>query len=109
MTGQPQRGNIDVAIAAARGPRSGPVPASDERPWRYCEVECARCGATVEVAKFSPQHTSVQWTSEAVLACAEFASEVAAGRTSALIPTCASLRASIDLAIADGRVEVLPP
>jgi hypothetical protein len=82
---------------------------ADERPWRYAPVQCARCGAVVEVAKFSPQHTSVQWTSQAVLRCAEFAAVLAAGRPSALIATCASLRASIDQAVGAGRVEILPP
>jgi hypothetical protein len=82
---------------------------ADERAWRYAEVACGRCGATVEVAKFSGQHTSVQWTAEAVLTCAEFSACVAEGGTSALIATCASLRASIDAAVIDGRVEVLPP
>jgi len=81
----------------------------DEREWRYADVRCERCGAVVEVAKFSLQHTSVQWTAEAVLTCAEFASCVAAGGSSALIATCGSLRASIDAAVNDGRVEVLPP
>jgi hypothetical protein len=69
-------------------------------------VQCAQCGITVRVAKFSLQHTSVQWTTDAVLRCAEF---VAAPGPSALIPTCASLRESIDDAVAGGRVEVLPP
>ncbi len=82
---------------------------ADERAWRYAEVACGRCGATVEVAKFSLQHTSVQWTAEAVLTCAEFSACVAGGRTSSLIATCASLRSSIDAAVDDGRVEVLPP
>jgi hypothetical protein len=63
----------------------------------------------VEVAKFSVQHTSVQWTAEAVLTCAEFSASVAACGSSALIATCASLRASIDPAVTDGRVEVRPP
>ena len=81
----------------------------DERPWRYAEVKCERCGAVVEVAKFSLQHTSVQWTAEAVLRCAEFSADVAANGTSALIATCASLRASIDRAVTDGRVAILPP
>jgi hypothetical protein len=84
------------------------VPA-DERAWRYADVACERCGAVVEVAKFSPQHTSVQWTAESVLRCAEFSARVAEGSSSALIATCASLRASIDDAVATGRVEVLPP
>jgi hypothetical protein len=81
----------------------------DERPWRYAQVQCERCGAVVQVAKFSLRHTSVQWTAEGVLRCSEFAAGIAAGRTSALIATCASLRASIDSAVTDGRVEVLPP
>ena len=84
-------------------------PPADERTWRYAEVRCGRCGAAVEVAKFSLQHTSVQWTAEAVLTCAEFSASVAAGGSSALIATCASLRACIDAAVADGRVDVLPP
>src|SRR6266567_3693958 len=79
---------------------------ADERAWRYAEVECGRCGAVVEVAKFSPQHTSVQWDAGAVLRCAEFSAAVAAGEPTALIATCASLRASIDAAVADGRVDV---
>jgi hypothetical protein len=83
--------------------------AGDEREWRYVDVECGRCGAEVEVAKFSMAHTSVQWTAEAVLTCAEFSASVAAGGSSALIATCVSLRASIDAAVTDGRVEVLPP
>ena len=81
----------------------------DERAWRYAEVQCARCGALVEVAKFSPQHTSVQWDAVAVLRCAEFSAALAGGKPSALIATCASLRASIDAAVSDGRLQVLPP
>jgi len=79
---------------------------ADERPWRYTPVTCAQCGVVVKVSKFSLQHTSVQWSEGAVRGCAEFAR---AGRDSALIPTCASLRDSIDDAVAGGRVEVLPP
>jgi hypothetical protein len=82
--------------------------AVDERAWRYADVGCGRCGAVVEVAKFSAQHTSVQWSAEAVLRCAEFSARVPAGGSTALIPTCVSLRASIDAAVEDGRVEVLP-
>jgi hypothetical protein len=86
-----------------------PAVRIDDREWQYRELECARCGATVGVAKFSPQHTSVQWSSQAELHCAEFASRVAAGEQASLIPGCASLRASIDAALADGRLHVLPP
>lgn len=97
-------------------------PIADERPWRYTEVECRRCGVHVRVTKFSLEHTSVRWTGDAVLGCAEFAAKVAAGGESArgsggsppqfntaLIPACASLRDSIDDAVAAGQVEVLPP
>jgi hypothetical protein len=90
--------------------RTEPVSVrADERPWRYEPVQCGRCGAVVEVAKFSLQHTSVQWTAESVLMCEEFSSRVAKGGSSALTASCASLRASIDAALADGRLEVLPP
>jgi hypothetical protein len=79
---------------------------ADERAWRYTPVTCAECGGVVKVAKFSLEHTSIQWSGDAVLGCAEFA---AAEASSALIPTCASLRESIEDAVAGGRVEVLPP
>jgi hypothetical protein len=80
--------------------------AADERPWLYTSVQCARCAVVVQVAKFSLQHTSVQWTGQAVLGCEEFAARVAAGGNSALVPTCASLRESIEDAVAGGRLRV---
>ena len=72
-------------------------------------MECGRCGAQVLVAKFSAQHTSVQWTEAAVSACAEFSVAMALGRPSALVAGCGSLRESIDVAVKDGRLEVSPP
>ena len=81
----------------------------DERRASYRHVECGRCGATAQVAKFSAQQTSVQWTVASVLACAEFRARAAEGGQSALIDTCASLRASIETALADGRLAVSPP
>ena len=39
----------------------------------------------------------------------EFSARVAAGERSALIDTCASLRDSLDRAVAEGRLEVTPP
>jgi hypothetical protein len=84
-------------------------PPDDEREAGLRPVDCARCGAVVQVAKFSWQHTSVQWSLAAVRACAEFSARAAAGEPSALIDTCASLRDSIDRAVHEGRLEVLPP
>jgi len=78
----------------------------DERRAAFCPVECGRCGAAVLAAKFSPQHTSVQWSAAAVRACAEFG---AADHPSALVEGCASLRDSIDAAVAAGLLEVSPP
>jgi hypothetical protein len=76
----------------------------DERHVSLDPVQCGRCGAAVLVAKFSLQHTSVQWSAAAVRACAEFE-----GRASALVEGCASLRDSIEAAVAAGRLEVSPP
>ena len=78
----------------------------DERQGAASPVECARCGAAVLAVKFSPQHTSVQWTAAAVRTCWEFG---AADRPSALVEGCASLRDSIDVAVAAGHLEVAPP
>ena len=82
------------------------MSASDERRGAVACVECARCGAAVRAVKFSPQHTSVQWTAAAVRTCWEFG---AADRPSALVAGCASLRDSIDGAVVTGRLEVSPP
>ena len=78
----------------------------DERQGAASPVVCARCGAAVLAVKFSPQHTSVQWTAAAVRTCREFS---AAGRPSALVEGCGSLRDSVDVAVAAGRLEVAPP
>ncbi len=89
-------------------PETDGRPADERRPVT-CEVSCARCGAVVLAAKFSPQQTSVQWTPDAVRACAEFAARVAAGEQTALIDSCASLRDSIDAAVLAGRLPVVSP
>ena len=78
----------------------------DERPAAVSVVDCARCGAAVRAVKFSPQHTSVQWTAAAVRTCWEFG---AADRPSALVEGCASLRDSIDRAVTAGWLQVAPP
>jgi hypothetical protein len=92
----------------ANGQLPGPRP-RDERHAAFCRVECGRCGTAVLAAKFSPQHTSVQWSAAAVRACAEFSAAAALGRPSALVEGCASLRDSIDAAVAAGRLEVRSP
>ena len=83
--------------------------AEDERFAAFCPVECGRCGAGVLAAKFSPQHTSVQWTAASVRACVEFSVAAAIGQPSALVEGCGSLRDSIDAAVTAGRLEVSPP
>jgi hypothetical protein len=82
---------------------------ADERRPVAREVQCARCAAVVLAAKFSPQQTSLQWTPDAMRTCAEFAARAAGGEQTALIDSCASLRASIDAAVRDGRLPVVSP
>ena len=82
---------------------------ADERRTGYRWVGCDRCGAAVQVAKFSPQHTMVQWNPESVRAFAEFTAGAADGKPSALMEGCASLRESIERAMLQGRLEVSPP
>ncbi|HEV2243900.1 MAG TPA: hypothetical protein VGR98_22860 [Streptosporangiaceae bacterium] len=89
---------------------AGPVPApADEREAGFRPVECERCGASALVAKFTPRHTSVQWSLESVRACAEFSARVVAGEQTALIEACAGMRASIDRAVLEGRLAISPP
>ncbi len=82
---------------------------ADERRDSPRPVRCARCGAVVLVAKFSPQHTSAQWTAAAAASCAEFGPRTTDGARCAPIEGCGALRDSIDAAVASGRLAVAPP
>jgi hypothetical protein len=79
------------------------MPPTDPRFDQLRPVTCASCGACVLVAKFSVEHTTVQWDAAGAATCHEFI-----GR-GAVVPTCLSLRSSIDDAVADGRLMVAPP
>jgi hypothetical protein len=81
----------------------------DERRSSYCRVECRECGAVVLAAKFSSQHTSVQWDAAAVRQCTEFARRRLAGEQTPLIERCEAMRGSIEIAALDGRLPVAPP
>ncbi len=94
-------------MAGARRLTAGPP--ADERDAGFRPAECDRCGAAVLVAKFSPQHTSVQWSMAAMRTCAEFSARIAAGQQTALVGGCAGLRDSIDRAVLDGRLQITPP
>jgi len=69
-------------------------------------VDCRSCANRVLVRKTSPAHTSVQWTSDPATSCPEFAARVAAGEVSGRIDTCPKLRATIELAVVEGLIEV---
>jgi hypothetical protein len=94
---------------ASRAPWLNAAARPDERRFRYCPVRCAECGVVVQAAKFSMQHTSVQWDIAAVRRCAEFAQRTGAGEQTALIERCDALRASIETAVREGRLPVTPP
>ena len=81
----------------------------DERRSQYVPVQCRACGATVLAAKFSVQHTSVQWDAAAVAKCAEFAARTAIGEQTPLIERCDAMRASLETAALEGRLPVSPP
>ena len=87
----------------------GPAVRADDRQVSLQSVECVHCGGCVGVAKFSPQHTSVQWTAAAARRCSEFRARAAEGTRGALVEGCAALRDSIDAAVAAGRLVVAPP
>jgi hypothetical protein len=68
------------------------------------EVRCEACGRPVRAGKRSVMQTSVQWSGPACDRLSETAA--AAGRPTALVPTCPELRESIDRAVREGRLEV---
>jgi hypothetical protein len=73
---------------------------------RLTEVACLDCLARVRVKKNSEHHTSIQWDTESLRACAEFArmSSEPGGRH--VYEGCPRLRSSIDRAVAEGQVEI---
>jgi hypothetical protein len=88
-----------------------PTTLADRR--RYLEdglvdLACDHCGGTVRVKKNSVEQTTVQWTVAAANGCAEFVMRRNAGQLSALVATCGRLRATIDRAVAEGRLRIVP-
>ena len=69
------------------------------------EVACLDCLACVRVRKHSEYQTSIQWSAEAVAACAEFSRARAQGRVG-LPEGCSRMRSSIATAVAEGRLPV---
>ncbi|MEU0278162.1 hypothetical protein ACIOGX_13375 [Streptomyces sp. NPDC088147] len=70
------------------------------------EVGCRTCRARVLVQKNSLPHTSVQWTTDAAVACEKIALRVADGEYAARVTHCGALRASIQQAVREGIVRV---
>jgi hypothetical protein len=111
--GPDPQGPHQQAAAGVQAPDWQPQPDGaarpDERQSQYVPVECQECGAVVLAAKFSVQHTSVQWDAVAVRQCAEFARRAAVGEQTPLIERCNAIRASIEGAALEGRLPVTPP
>ena len=74
---------------------------------RLVEVACQECAARVRVKKNSEHHTSIQWTTEAVARCAEFARSGAGGRV--VHESCPRLKESIEAAVKTGRLVMGEP
>ena len=71
-------------------------------------IDCRFCHVTVAVKKLGPEHTSVQWNSEASQRCAYFAEIRRSGGESARTRTCPKLADSIKHAVAEGCLEEIP-
>jgi hypothetical protein len=66
-------------------------------------LDCRACAARVHVAKYSPAHTSIQWTDSARAAC----HEIAAARDldpAAYVMRCAALDSTVDEAVSEGKL-----
>ncbi|AOD20696.1 hypothetical protein IM25_02795 [Rhodococcus sp. p52] len=63
-------------------------------------LACHTCGARVLVAKYSPAHTSIQWSDEARQSCRE----IATAGPGAYVMRCEALDRTVDEAVADGVI-----
>lgn len=68
-------------------------------------VDCRFCHVAVQVKKLGPEHTSVQWNTEASQRCAYFTEIRQSGGESARAPSCPKLADSIKHAVAEGCLE----
>lgn len=68
-------------------------------------VDCRYCHVAVQVKKLGPEHTAVQWNTEASQRCAYFAEIRQSGGDSARIKSCPRLADSIKHAVAEGCLE----
>ena len=68
-------------------------------------VDCRFCHVTVAVKKLGPEHTAVQWNSEALQRCAVFAEIRAGGGDSSRSRSCSKLSDSIKHAVAEGCLD----
>jgi hypothetical protein len=68
-------------------------------------VDCRFCHVAVQVKKLGPEHTAVQWTTEASRRCAYFTEIRQAGGDSARARSCPKLADSIKHAVAEGCLE----
>jgi hypothetical protein len=73
---------------------------------RLTEVACLDCMAKVGVKKNSEHHTSIQWDSESLGACAEFQRMAAEPGGRHVHASCSRLRSSINRAVAEGKIEI---
>lgn len=69
------------------------------------EVACLDCLARVRVRKQSEFHTSIEWSPEAVAACAEL-SRARADDSYRRVRSCSRLQDSIRAAVRDGALEI---
>lgn len=64
-------------------------------------LACHTCDAHVSVAKYSPAHTSIQWSAEASRACREMAAAAVGG---GYLLRCEALDRRIDAAVTQGEI-----
>jgi len=73
---------------------------------RLTEVACLDCLARVQVKKNSEHHTAIQWTSEALGQCAEFARLAGQPGGRPVYAACSRLAGSIEAAVRDGEIAI---
>lgn len=98
----------DFAADPARAAAVREATAADRQ--RYltaglAPVSCRFCHVTVSVKKLGPEHTAVQWNSEATARCAYFSEVRAGGGEPSRSRSCPRMTDSIKHAVAEGCLE----
>lgn len=99
----PRRCSTELNSCGLRHTQVLSLDSAEEGIRKLQPLACHTCAARVSVAKYSPAHTSIQWTTEASRTCREMTAPVTVGCGGYLL-RCEALDRTVDEAVARGEI-----